>query len=94
MANTTRVTLSRAYTDAGGRSYEAGDTVALPNSEARNLLYLGLARRPDPLPEPTPESEPQPALPIFEEPQEQGQDTSPRSGAKRVSKRSKNKEGA
>lgn len=81
MANTKRVTLARAYTDAEGRSYGAGETAALELDEARNLLSLGLAREPDPEPEPEPDPEPEP-------------EPSRRAGAKRASKRSTNKEGA
>lgn len=47
MANTKRVTLSRAYVDEKGRKHKADATVSLPHHEAANLLHLGLARQPD-----------------------------------------------
>lgn len=56
LANTKRVTLARAYTDAKGRTYQADETVTLPYAEAANLLWLGHARQPD-KPETAPEAE-------------------------------------
>lgn len=79
MANTKRVTLSRAFTDETGRTYQADETVALPYPEAANLLFLGLARNPDPEPVKAEEPEPEPEV---------------ADGAKRVTKRTKTKEGA
>ena len=39
-----RVTLARDYESAKGKKVKADQTVDLPDGEARNLIYTGIAR--------------------------------------------------
>lgn len=98
MANTKRVTLARAYTDDSGHPHRAGESVALPHDEARNLLTRGLARPAAPEPEPDPEPEPEPE-PLTEpepepKPEAEPEPPEPQPTRKPRAKRTKNKEGA